>query len=48
LLAVFNVLALLSIGLFVLPVTAALLVACLTWPPARSQRNPAARQPSVG
>jgi hypothetical protein len=48
LLAVFNVLALLSIGLFVLPVTVALVVACLAWPPARSQRNPAAGQPAVG
>jgi hypothetical protein len=48
LLAVFNVLALLSIGLFVLPVTAALVVASLTWPPARSRGNPAARQAATG
>lgn len=35
LLVVFNVLALMSIGIFVVPVTLALVVVCLTWPSAQ-------------
>lgn len=47
-LAVFNVLALLSIGVFVVPVTGALAVACLSWPAARGQRGPVATETPAG
>ena len=46
LLATFNLLAMLSIGVFVLPVTAALTVACATYRP-RSKRPASAGHPAI-
>jgi thiol:disulfide interchange protein len=45
LLAVFNMLAMLSVGVFFLPVTAALIIACATYRPLQNvQRQPSTRR----
>ena len=45
LLAVFNMLAMLSVGVFFLPVSAALIIACATYRPLQNvQRQPSTRR----
>jgi len=48
LLAVFNLAALMSIGLFVIPATVALVVACRKYPPRPKQQNAARHSTATG